>query len=166
MHKQLLPSHVKRSFKILSGREENKRLVGCSPVPFTMTFSVIGQGNCSDCRQPKGRGIDESLQTHFSTAVLGRRRGRCRQAIYTKGHTCTNIPNVTWRNKNTSWTHHHLILDKLKCLNRGSSKIILFQWTFVYWHHLMPYDVAMVTGKNTLLLAFHVKWLQLMMSLC
>lgn len=94
VHRQLLPSHVK-SYKILSGREENKRLVGCSPLPLTMTFLVTGQGNCDDYRQPKGMGTDESLQTHVSAAVLGRSRGRRRQAIYAKGHTCTNIPNVT-----------------------------------------------------------------------
>lgn len=97
-----------------------------------MTFPVIRQRNCSDCKQPKGRGMDESLQIQFSTAVLGESRGRCRQAIYTKGHTCTNIPNVTWRNENTSSTHHHLILDKLNCLNRDSSKVMMFQWIFVY----------------------------------
>lgn len=94
VHRQLLPSHVK-SYKILRGREENKRLVGWSPLPLTMTFLVTGQGNCDDCRQPKGRGTDKSLQTHFSAAVLGRSRGRCRQARHTKGHTCTNIPKVT-----------------------------------------------------------------------
>lgn len=134
--------------------------------PFTSQWHSRSSARELQWLQAAKRQGDWRLFTNSSTAVLGGNRRSCRQAIYTKGHTCMNIPNVIGRNKNASWTHHHLILDKLNCLNRGSTKKMMFQWIFVYQHHLMPCDVATVTGENTQLQAFHVKWVQLMMSLC
>lgn len=70
MHRQLLHSPVKKGYKILSGREENKRLGECSPLLLRKTFPVIRQRNCNDCRQTKGGGIDEPLQTRLAQPPL------------------------------------------------------------------------------------------------
>lgn len=76
------------------------------------------------CGKLKGRGIDESLETHLSTGVLGGREGY-RQAKYTKNHTYTNVPNVT--QKIQAELTNHLILDKSNCsIYRCMSKIIMF----------------------------------------
>lgn len=142
--------------------EVNKRPFKCIPSPQHSVPS--GRRTAEIAGGQKAGGVMSFYKPTLAQQSLRGVGGRVGKQY--KGHTCTKQPNVTWRYKNTSWTHHHLILDKLNCLNRGGSKMIMFQWSFVYWHHLISYDIAMVTGKNTLLLAFRVKWLQLMRSLC
>lgn len=141
-----------------------KGLLGGAPFPSQWHSLSVGRGTARTAGNQKAGGLMSLYKLTLaqqSWGGVGGGVGNAHQGPHMHKHTKCHMEN-----KNTSWTHHHLILDKLSCLNRGGSKIIMFQWIFVYWHHLMPYDVAMVTEKNTLLLAFHVKWLQIMISLC